>query len=152
MPDVDRSPNSDLCICRHTPVCTTLALASTGLLAKVRAFTAFTPDNDPHGKHDFGAIVHGGTRYFWTIDTYDLQLQMRSSAAADPTVTKRVLTMMRADEYGRAPRTALRGGSRHFLKWQAFDVVANIDDGITNASVVLDDDRLLSQFQPASRR
>ena len=29
---------------------------------KVRAFDAFTDDNDPHGEHDFGAIDEGGVR------------------------------------------------------------------------------------------
>ena len=29
------------------------------LLAKVRAFDAFTDDNDPHGEHDFGADRRG---------------------------------------------------------------------------------------------
>jgi len=33
--------------------------------AKVRAFDAFTNDNDPHGEHDFGAIDEGGVRCFW---------------------------------------------------------------------------------------
>ena len=29
------------------------------LLAKVRAFDAFTEDNDPHREHDFGAVDEG---------------------------------------------------------------------------------------------
>ena len=41
------------------------------LLAKVRAFDAFTEDNDPHGEHDFGAIDEGGVRYFWKVDLYE---------------------------------------------------------------------------------
>ena len=32
------------------------------LLAKVRAFDAFTDDNDPHGEHDFGAVDEDGVR------------------------------------------------------------------------------------------
>ena len=58
------------------------------LLAKVRAFDAFTDDNDPHGEHDFGAIDEGGIR-----------CSMHSPDAANPAVTTRVLTVMRADEY-----------------------------------------------------
>jgi hypothetical protein len=38
------------------------------LLQKVRAFDAFTDDNDPHREHDFGAIDEGGVRYFWKLD------------------------------------------------------------------------------------
>jgi hypothetical protein len=69
------------------------------LLAKVRAFDAFTDDNDPHGEHDFGAIDQGGVRCFWKIDHYDREMTMHSDDAADPTVTTRVLTVMLAEEY-----------------------------------------------------
>jgi hypothetical protein len=69
------------------------------LLAKVRAFDAFTEDNDPHGEHDFGAIDEGGVRYFWKIDYYDRATQFGSPDPADPAVTTRVLTILRADEY-----------------------------------------------------
>ena len=41
------------------------------LLQKVRAFDAFTDDNDPHREHDFGAIDEGGIRCFWKIEYYD---------------------------------------------------------------------------------
>lgn len=69
------------------------------VIQKVHAFKDFTPDNDPHGEHDFGAFEHAGSRYFWKIDYYDFQLQYRSPDPADPEVTRRVLTVMRADEY-----------------------------------------------------
>jgi hypothetical protein len=69
------------------------------LFAAVRQFDSFTPDNDPHGEHDFGAIEQAGVRYFWKIDYYDLERLQGSPDAADPTVTHRVLTIMRADEY-----------------------------------------------------
>ena len=70
------------------------------LLAKVRAFDAFTEDNDPHGEHDFGAVDEGGVRCFWKIDYYDRRdMTMHSPDAADPAVTARVLTVMLAEEY-----------------------------------------------------
>ncbi len=69
------------------------------LLQKVRAFDAFTEDNDPHGEHDFGAVDEGGVRCFWKIDYYDRATEMGSPDPADPAVTTRVLTIMRADEY-----------------------------------------------------
>jgi hypothetical protein len=69
------------------------------VLQAARAFAAFTPDNDPHGEHDFGAFEHGDVRYFWKIDYYDLQMQYHSPDPANPGVTRRVLTAMRADEY-----------------------------------------------------
>jgi hypothetical protein len=69
------------------------------LLQKVRSFDVFTDDNDPHGEHDFGAIDEGGVRYFWKLDYFDRATEMGSPDPANPAVTTRVLTIMRADEY-----------------------------------------------------
>jgi hypothetical protein len=69
------------------------------LLQKVRAFDAFTEDNDPHGEHNFGAIDEGGVRCFWKIEYYDRATEMGSPDPADPAVTTRVLTVMLAEEY-----------------------------------------------------
>jgi|SRR5271166_5858367 len=41
------------------------------LLAKIRAFDAFTEDNDPHGERDFGVVEDGDVRCFWKIDLYE---------------------------------------------------------------------------------
>jgi hypothetical protein len=69
------------------------------LLDRVRRFDAFTPDNDPHGEHDFGAFEEGGNRFFWKIDYYDRSMEFGSPDPADTAVTARVLTLMLADEY-----------------------------------------------------
>ena len=69
------------------------------LLLAVRRFDSFDPDNDPHGEHDFGAVEVSGQRFYWKIDTYDRSLLAGSPDPADPAVTIRVLTIMRADEY-----------------------------------------------------
>ena len=69
------------------------------LLAKVRSFEAFDEDDDPHGEHDFGAVDEASVRYFWKIDCYDRATEMGSSDPANPEVTTRVLTILRADEY-----------------------------------------------------
>ena len=69
------------------------------LLQKVRTFEAFGEDNDPHGEHDFGAVDEAGERYFWKLDYYDRTMESGSTDPTDPTVTTRVLTIMRADEY-----------------------------------------------------
>ena len=69
------------------------------LLAKVRAFDVFSEDNDPHGEHDFGAVDESGVKYFWKLDYYDRAAEFGSPDPADPAVTTRVLTIMRADEY-----------------------------------------------------
>jgi hypothetical protein len=69
------------------------------LLQKVRGFDAFSEDNDPHAEHDFGAVDEGGERFFWKIDYYDRATEFGSPDPAEPAVTTRVLTIMRADEY-----------------------------------------------------
>ncbi|UXT64186.1 DUF3768 domain-containing protein [Agrobacterium tumefaciens] len=65
----------------------------------VQAFDDFSPDNDPYGEHDFGALTVEDAVFFWKIDYYDLDLQFGSSDPANDDVTRRVLTVMRADEY-----------------------------------------------------
>ena len=69
------------------------------ILRQVQLFDAFTPDNDPYGEHDFGAIKYQGQTIFWKIDYYDLDLHMHSPDPSDETVTARVLTIMLAEEY-----------------------------------------------------
>jgi hypothetical protein len=66
---------------------------------RVARFDAFTPDNDPHHEHDFGAFEHGGERIFWKIDYYDRTLSGGSDDPSDPILTVRVLTIMLASEY-----------------------------------------------------
>jgi uncharacterized protein DUF3768 len=69
------------------------------VIQKVREFAEFTPDNDPHGEHDFGSFEVDGNRLFWKIDYYAPDMEGGSENAADPTVTTRVLTIMFAEEY-----------------------------------------------------
>lgn len=78
----------------------------------VETFDAFTPDNDPYGERDFGAIYQDGegrwttTRparpaetVFWKIDAYDRDLRFSSEDPANQAVARRVLTIMLASEY-----------------------------------------------------
>ena len=69
------------------------------VLNKVRTYDDFTPDNNPHGERDFGAFEINGQSYFWKIDYYDTDLNYLSPNPADPVLTRRVLTIMLADEY-----------------------------------------------------
>ncbi len=69
------------------------------LMIAVQRYDAFSPDNDPFCEHDFGALTFAGERYFWKIDAYDRERLYASPDPADPEVTQRVLTIMRADEY-----------------------------------------------------
>ena len=69
------------------------------IVARVRSYDQFTPDNDPYGEHDFGSFHRGEVHVFWKWDYYDLDLAMLSPDPSDPSVTARVLTIMLADEY-----------------------------------------------------
>lgn len=69
------------------------------LLRAVVGFTAFDAGNDPYNEHDFGATELDGVSYFWKIDYYDQDYDMGSPDPANSHVTRRVLTIMRADEY-----------------------------------------------------
>ena len=69
------------------------------ILAMVQGFDDFNKSNDPYGEHDFGAFDFDGITYFWKIDYYDHDFLYLSSDAADASITNRVFTIMRADEY-----------------------------------------------------
>jgi len=75
------------------------ARAMVQAVAAVVAFSDFGEDNDPHGERDFGAFEISGQRLFWKIDYYDQSLTLASPEPADPAVTRRVLTLMLAEEY-----------------------------------------------------
>ncbi len=85
------------------------------LIETFDAFDAFDEDNDPHGERDFGTIYQladgrwtterprlredESERVFWVLDYYDRAMRFASDDAADPAITRRVLTIMLADEY-----------------------------------------------------
>jgi len=69
------------------------------VLQRVRTFSAFTEDNDPHHEHDFGSFELSGRKFFFKMDYYDRAMEFGSENPADPAVTTRVLTVMLASEY-----------------------------------------------------
>lgn len=69
------------------------------VLSMVRCFDGFDAGNNPHGERDFGAFKISSQSVFWKIDCYDTDLQYLSPDPANPQVTRRVLTIMLADEY-----------------------------------------------------
>lgn len=69
------------------------------IMGKVRTYTAFTPENDPWGEHDFGRIDVNGEIIYWKIVYYDLDRRTGSPNPANPAVTFRVLTVLLANEY-----------------------------------------------------
>lgn len=65
----------------------------------IRTFDDFTPDNDPHKEHDFAALTVAGHRINFKVDYYDPSMTYLSDNPADPEITKRVMTIMLAEEY-----------------------------------------------------
>ncbi len=69
------------------------------VIRRVATFSEFTPENDPHGEHDFGSFILSGQKIFWKIDYYDAAMEFGSDDPSDPSKTTRVLTIMLAEEY-----------------------------------------------------
>ena len=69
------------------------------LIRVVQQFDSFTPDNDPYAEHDFGKVTLDGEDYFFKIDYYDPTLTRHSDDPASPNATRRVMTLLRSDEY-----------------------------------------------------
>jgi hypothetical protein len=65
----------------------------------VRNYEDFNERNDPYGEHDFGTFTLDEAALNWKIDYYDTKLEYGSPDPADPDVTRRVLTIMLAEEY-----------------------------------------------------
>ena len=68
-------------------------------LLEVARFDRFTEDNDPHGEHDFGSFDLVGRKFFWKLDYYDATMEFGSEDPSDPEKTRRVLTLMLAEDY-----------------------------------------------------
>ncbi|WP_066721888.1 DUF3768 domain-containing protein [Sphingomonas pituitosa] len=84
-------------------------------LAAVVGFSQFDGANDPYGEHDFGAVYRLAIgkwtqerpseekaitqTVFWKVDYYDNTLTYGSEVPWDERQTKRVLTVMLANEY-----------------------------------------------------
>jgi hypothetical protein len=72
---------------------------ATAAAAAARAYQDFTPDSDPDGEHDFGTFTVEDQRLIWKIDYYDPTLRYGSRDPSNLMETKRVLTIMLAEEY-----------------------------------------------------
>lgn len=69
------------------------------LVRTIAVFDDFCHANDPHQEHDYGIFEFEATRVAFKIDYYDKSLTFHSPNPADPSVTERIITIMRADEY-----------------------------------------------------
>ena len=68
-------------------------------LKEVAEFDTFDETNDPYEEHDFGPFEVDFHRIFFKIDYLDQAVTCHSPDPADPSVTKRVITIMLAEEY-----------------------------------------------------
>jgi Protein of unknown function (DUF3768) len=68
-------------------------------LKAVREFAAFNEENDPYDEHDAGSFELDDVNLLWKIDCYDRLLDGRARDPADAAVTRRVLTILLAEEY-----------------------------------------------------
>jgi hypothetical protein len=83
-----------------TPGIAALGAAAVARIVKtIAVFDDFCHANDPHEEHDFGAFDTDGHRVFFKIDYFDESLTDHSPDPADPSVTKRVITILLAEEY-----------------------------------------------------
>jgi hypothetical protein len=69
------------------------------VIAAVRTYTDFNPDNDPYGEHDFGTFQIDRRTFVWKLDTYDTRFRGMSPDPSDPAVTRRVLTILLPSEW-----------------------------------------------------
>jgi hypothetical protein len=69
------------------------------IVKTIAVFDDFCHANDPHQEHDFGSFDADGHTVLFKIDYYDENLEYHSPDPADPSVTKRVITIMLAEEY-----------------------------------------------------
>jgi Protein of unknown function (DUF3768) len=69
------------------------------IVKTIAVFDDFCHANDPHEEHDFGSFEADGHVIFFKIDYFDQNLTYHSPDPSDPAVTKRVITIMLAEEY-----------------------------------------------------
>lgn len=69
------------------------------LVTAIGTFDDFCMSNDPHGEHDFGMFEFEGASIIFKIEYFDANFEFGSPDPADPVVTRRVITLMLAEEY-----------------------------------------------------
>ena len=86
--------------CRHYLLHSNAALfVAASALVKLADFDDFTPENDPHGEHDFLSFEYCNRTFFWKCDYYNKEMDGGSEDPADSDMTTRVGTLMLAEDY-----------------------------------------------------
>ena len=73
--------------------------AVANIVKTIEIYDNFCHANDPHEEHDFGSFEADGHTIFFKIDYFDPTLTVHFPDPSDPAVTKRVITIMLAEEY-----------------------------------------------------
>lgn len=90
-------PNGDWHMTRGVAACGAALIAEA--VRKVRAHACFPPEDDPYGERDFGAFRLGGVTVWFKIDYYDRDRVIGAEDPANPSETRRVLTILLAGEW-----------------------------------------------------
>ena len=69
------------------------------IVKTIAVFDDLCHANDPYEEHDFGGFDADGHTILFKIDYFDESLTYHSPDPTDPAVTKRVITIMLAEEY-----------------------------------------------------
>lgn len=69
------------------------------IIVAVAKFDGFNSDNDPYAEHDCASVDVDGLPVIFKIDYFDPSLLHHSDDPTDPNVTKRIMTIMLAEEY-----------------------------------------------------
>ena len=69
------------------------------IVKTIAVYDDFCHANDPYEEHDFGSLEADGHTISFKIDYFDSTLTVHSPDPSDPAVTKRVITIMLAEEY-----------------------------------------------------
>lgn len=83
----------------------TLGVAALGpdlaerILDAIMMYDNFCQDSDPYEEREFGSVNVEGHKIFFKIDYYSADMTEGSADPSDPSVTKRILTIMLAEEY-----------------------------------------------------